>query len=84
MDRWQTEIDFSATFGYNMKAIKIKDESRHIGCGNTFYPYIAMNQFRIVNCPIIDIASKYLSESVEGYDDICRLIYDTPFNVYGE
>ena len=67
-----------------MKVIKGKGESRLIGCGNTFCPCIAVNQFRIENCPIIDIASKCLSECVEGYDDICRLIYDAPFNVDGE
>ena len=82
--RNQTAIDFFATSEYNKKVIKGKDESRLIGCGNTFYPYIAMNQFRVEQYPIIDIASKCLSECVEGYDEIWNLIYDTPFNVDGE
>ena len=81
--RNHSDIDFFATLEYNKKIIKGKNESRLIGCGNAFYPYIAKNQFCIENYPIIDIASKCLSECVEVYDDIWGLIYGTPFNVDG-
>ena len=81
--RNQTAIDFFATSEYNMKVIKGKDESRLIGCGNTFYSYIAMDKFCVEQYPIIDIASKCLSECVDGYDEIWSLICDTPFNIDG-
>ena len=69
-DRWQTAIDFLATFGYNMKVIKAKDESRILDCGNTLWQMISMSSNYFISVSSIeDLASKCIKDGCEATED---------------
>mgnify|MGYP007063718726 CR=1 FL=1 len=68
--RFQTKIDFLATFGYSKKAIEARDKSKILDCSNTLWLMISMSaNYSIGLSSIEDLANKCITDGYEAIED---------------